>query len=116
VSGGRLPGLHGSAADGRAGRLVRRDQTQTGMGAQGRHHGGRGADKVPVLRAPVPEAEPGRRPEAERLLSAGHVLGPPRTGSAGRSRTAPGPAEQSKNVPGRQPARGPGRRFRSRGG
>jgi len=73
------------------------------MGAP-RRHGvrlRRGTGQMPVLRAPVLEAVPGRRPKAERLLSDGHVLWPPRTSSAGHRRIALGPAEQSENVPGR---------------
>jgi len=99
-SGGRVPGLHDAAAGGRAERrLVCRDQAQTGVGARGRpRHGAQHVRHVPVLPPPVPEAVPGRRPVAEHVLSAGHVLGVPRTGPAGRQGAAPGPAEQFENL------------------
>jgi len=99
-----VPGLHDAAAGGRAerrpdGRLVCRDQAQTGVGARGRpRQGAQHIRHVPVLRPPAPEAVPGRHPVAEPVLSAGHVLGAPRTGPAGRREAAPEPAEQFENL------------------
>lgn len=101
--GGRVPGLHGAGARGRA-RLLRRDQAQTGMAARGRqgHRTRRWRDQVRVLRASVPEAVPWRRAVRQPVLPAGPVLGAPRAGVPRRPPTAAHAAEQSENVPGRR--------------